>query len=137
MSNKAIICYTGIGSKPSGKHTEKEFLKAMNTKVGCQGSKCPVTLKGWVQYSGADMTSVKECDKAVKDNKRRREAGKKAQRDTDNLKKCINTKCEKIIKHVKENMTDNNLSVIGVCASQKCQKEAKKSITSNQKYNKI
>lgn len=129
------ICYTGIGAKKTGNHSEKEFMKAI-TKIQCKQN-CPKDLNEWIKYSGADIISQKQCEKNMKKNKKLYDAAKVADKDTENLKKCINKKCENIINIIKDNLTNNNLAAIGVCASQRCQNEGDKLRKSNKKYVKL
>ena len=58
-SNNQVICYSGMGSNPSGVHSEKEFLRAMK-KVGCT-SNCPKSVQGWLEWSGAKLTTPSYC----------------------------------------------------------------------------
>ncbi len=81
MKNKTrkIICYTGIGSKKSGVHTNKNFLKITKKfrkdKISCYDSKgkyrCPKrkNVKGWMKWSGAVLENEEKCKKIVSNSK--------------------------------------------------------------------
>ena len=63
------ICYTGIGSKKSGNHTEKEFLKVMNNNKYKFYEPVPKEVKTtdqWIRFSGAEKG---KCKKDIKDEK--------------------------------------------------------------------
>jgi hypothetical protein len=63
------ICYTGIGSKKSGNHTKKEFLKVMNHNKYNFNEPVPKEVKTvdqWIQFSGAEKG---KCKKDIKDEK--------------------------------------------------------------------
>ena len=50
-TNKKYICYTGIGAKGNGTHTQKDFLKIM--KEPCDRIKNLKTINDWINFSGA------------------------------------------------------------------------------------
>lgn len=138
MSRKSqVICYTGVGAKRSGKHSESEFLKAMKSSAGCK-DKCPTdaNTKGWIEWSGAERTTAKKCDKMVKKNMLIDRLGKKTYNNAEALRKCVSKSCELPMKFAKDNMSDNNLSGVALCAAMKCQKQSAKLAKSNKHYEK-
>ncbi len=71
MKNRTrkIICYTGIGARKNGIHTEKQFMKTIKNN-NQNFSKLPAknNVKGWVKWSGASYTTRKICKKRLEQN---------------------------------------------------------------------
>jgi hypothetical protein len=59
-----VVCYTGVGAKKSGIHSDAEFLKAA-MRAGCK-TNCPVDLPGWVGWTGAVVRTPAQCRRVVK-----------------------------------------------------------------------
>lgn len=65
------ICYTGVGAKASGMHSDSEFVKRVKAAKVCRNSKtCPApdNVQGWVDWSGAIKTTPKQCKTIVLSN---------------------------------------------------------------------
>jgi hypothetical protein len=126
---KKIICYTGKDSKPSGIHSNTEFLKAMNTfKNRCEPN-CPKDVKGWINWSSALKNTPKECTAIVKKNKIIDSAYKKLNKATNKFDKCLD---DKLCTY--DTMDKKTAAKCGVL---ECMKESKKLINANKKINKL
>jgi hypothetical protein len=66
-----IICYDGIGSKYSGVHTRKNFLRAMKSPIITRFTRYQTNipksnnLEGWMKWSGAELDDEANCRKMV------------------------------------------------------------------------
>ena len=123
---KQTICYTGIGANKTGLHTDNEFRKLVKTQKLCNNN-CPKKIDDWVEWYGAGRKSEKVCKNVVKLNKKIDIQNKKADKATENLKKCIKEKCD----YAKE-----DVYISGVCVVKKCVKEGKKFNNANKLVNK-
>ena len=93
-NNNKILCYTGIGAKKSGIHSEKEFMKIMNKKFGKEcgmylnSLKCKSCIKS--KKINMDMLN-KSIDRELNKNYK---MFKKNERNEKNLSKMMKL-CEK------------------------------------------
>ncbi len=54
LSKQKYICYTGVGAKKNGNHTEKEFLKRIKKKkFQFKKNEKPQNINQWIDYVGA------------------------------------------------------------------------------------
>jgi hypothetical protein len=82
----AVVCYTGIGAKASGLHTEAEFLTRL--RPHCSRD-CPTDLNSWIEWSGAVRTAPTECKRMVQQNKRIGAANRNAGRADKAFDRCV------------------------------------------------
>lgn len=80
---RKIICYTGRGSRKNYIHTRKQFMniwqrkserKQCNyyNKLGATSMQCPSNrnnLNAWINYSGAEYMTPKQCKKLTSTSK--------------------------------------------------------------------
>lgn len=127
MPNKSIICYTGIGAKSSGVHTDKEFAKIAK-KVLAQDCKksssaCPKDIHSLVKVMGASRSTTKKCNRVVEYNKQIDSAYQKFRIATTRFTECIDKYCPK-----------KSEKAITICGKTHCVKNAKAVVNTRQKH---
>ena len=91
---KQIVCYTGVGAKASGIHSNKEFVKAAG-KACTKG--CPKDVDGLIAWTGARRVTPKRCSSAVKSNKRIDVASKLFDAAGAKFDACVEKSCGPVV----------------------------------------
>jgi hypothetical protein len=115
-----IVCYTGVGAKRSGVHTDAEFLRAV-AAAKCGGSSCPKEndADGWIEWSGAIRNTRAQCASVIRQNRRIEAATKAAGRAAARFDRCVDNYCAFVKEH-------GDARAFAHCAVTRCPKEAAK-----------
>ena len=90
-ASNQIVCYTGMGAKRSGIHTEAEFLKGVRRLCPSKSPKCPAEgdVQAWVDWSGAMRRTPTQCKRTMKHNAKIGVAFKAHNRAIDTFDTCV------------------------------------------------
>ena len=100
MTTNDTICYTGVGAKKSGNHTEKEYLEVMNKhfKKDCsqyiKSLKCKSCKKS-IQMTGKEVKKIINAHLKKKTYKISKTQNKKLLNQISKCKRCKNKNTKK------------------------------------------
>ena len=93
-ASNQIVCYTGMGAKRSGVHTEAEFLRGVRRLCPSKSPSCPAEgdVQAWVDWSGAMRRTPAQCKRSMKHNAKIGIAYKAHNRAIDTFDACVTKK---------------------------------------------
>ncbi len=127
---KKIVCYTGVGAKKSGIHSDAEFLKATET-FRCTSLNCPRDVAGWIEWAGALRNTPAQCKSIVKNNRRIDAASKATARASAAFDACVE---DKMCMNAE---TSGGVKAVARCAAMRCPGPSKRLAACNAKVNKL
>jgi hypothetical protein len=119
------VCYTGARAKPSGVHTEAEFVSRVSSL--CTGADpCPGDLRGWIEWSGAEVMPPAACRRLVARNRRINAANRAVDAAAAAFDGCVDRRCAGAMELFIASQPQPTARVIAMpvarCAAMRCAK---------------
>ena len=110
-----IVCYTGVGAKKSGVHSDAEFLKAIES-ARCTNN-CPAAgdVAGWTEWAGALRRTPARCKALVANNRRAVVVSKALDRANAVFDACVESK-----RCTSADRTSGGINGVAKCAAMRC-----------------